>query len=58
MPYAYMSYDGMVYSEQIMKVVSTCQMDVHKFPFDTQRCNISIGSAIHCGEFVSLTVCI
>lgn len=33
-----------------MKVVSTCKMDVHKFPFDTQRCNITIGSAMHCGE--------
>ncbi|XP_077959925.1 uncharacterized protein LOC120819780 [Gasterosteus aculeatus] len=47
-PYMYVSYDGTVSSEEEMKVVSTCKMDVHKFPFDIQRCNISIGSAVHC----------
>ncbi|XP_028990097.2 5-hydroxytryptamine receptor 3A-like isoform X2 [Betta splendens] len=47
-PYYFMSYNGNVYSEQVMKLVSTCQMDLHKFPFDTQRCNITVGSAIHC----------
>ncbi|XP_032359096.1 5-hydroxytryptamine receptor 3A [Etheostoma spectabile] len=46
-PYMYVSYDGTITSEDDMKVVSTCKMDVHKFPFDTQRCNITIGSAIH-----------
>lgn len=49
-PYMFVSYDGTVISEEDMKVVSTCKMDVHKFPFDTQRCNITIGSAIHYGE--------
>ncbi|XP_037320096.2 5-hydroxytryptamine receptor 3A-like [Pungitius pungitius] len=47
-PYMFVSHDGTVSSEEEMKVVSTCEMDVHKFPFDTQRCNISIGSAVHC----------
>ncbi|KAM8837686.1 5-hydroxytryptamine receptor 3A isoform 2-T2 [Spinachia spinachia] len=47
-PYMYVSHDGTVCSEEDMKVVSTCKMDVHKFPFDTQRCTISIGSAVHC----------
>lgn len=53
------TYNGMVISEEDIKVVSTCKMDVHKFPFDTQRCNISIGSAIHSGEggSVCLSVC-
>ncbi|KAE8284220.1 5-hydroxytryptamine receptor 3A [Larimichthys crocea] len=45
--YMSVTYNGMVISEEDIKVVSTCKMDVHKFPFDTQRCNISIGSAIH-----------
>ncbi|XP_039991845.1 5-hydroxytryptamine receptor 3A-like [Xiphias gladius] len=53
-PYMYISYDGVVTSEEDMKVVSTCKMDVHKFPFDTQRCNISIGSAIHCVDEIRL----
>uniref|UniRef100_A0A4W5P4Y4 Si:dkey-49c17.4 n=1 Tax=Hucho hucho TaxID=62062 RepID=A0A4W5P4Y4_9TELE len=46
-PYLYVSHDGIVLIEEEMKVVSTCKMDVHKFPFDTQRCNITFSSAIH-----------
>ncbi|XP_067432646.1 5-hydroxytryptamine receptor 3A-like [Thunnus thynnus] len=53
-PYMYVSYDGTITSEEDMKVVSTCKMDVHKFPFDTQKCNISIGSAIHCVDEIRL----
>ncbi|KAM6899197.1 5-hydroxytryptamine receptor 3A-like [Lycodopsis pacificus] len=53
-PYMYVSYDGTVTYEEDMKVVSTCKMDVHKFPFDTQRCSISVGSAIHCIEEIRL----
>ncbi|XP_068439865.1 5-hydroxytryptamine receptor 3A-like [Clinocottus analis] len=46
-PYIRVSHDGTVFAEEAMKVVSVCKMDVHKFPFDTQSCNISIGSATH-----------
>uniref|UniRef100_A0A3Q3A7C3 Si:dkey-49c17.4 n=1 Tax=Kryptolebias marmoratus TaxID=37003 RepID=A0A3Q3A7C3_KRYMA len=46
-PYLQVSYNGTVSSEDEMRVVSTCKMDVHKFPFDTQECNMTIGSAIH-----------
>ncbi|XP_059180018.1 5-hydroxytryptamine receptor 3A-like [Centropristis striata] len=53
-PYMFVSHDGKVISEEDMKVVSTCKMDVHKFPFDTQRCNITIGSAIHCVDEIRL----
>ncbi|KAI3365102.1 hypothetical protein L3Q82_010212 [Scortum barcoo] len=53
-PYMYVSHDGIISSEEDMKVVSTCKMDVHKFPFDTQRCNITIGSAIHSVEEIRL----
>nr|XP_046234039.1 5-hydroxytryptamine receptor 3A-like [Scatophagus argus] len=53
-PYMYLSNDGTVTSEEDMKVVSTCRMDVHKFPFDTQRCNITIGSAMYCVDQMRL----
>uniref|UniRef100_A0A665VH88 Si:dkey-49c17.4 n=1 Tax=Echeneis naucrates TaxID=173247 RepID=A0A665VH88_ECHNA len=49
-PYMFVSYNGRVTYEDDINVVSTCEMDVHKFPFDTQSCNISIGSAIHTVE--------
>ncbi|TNN52695.1 5-hydroxytryptamine receptor 3A [Liparis tanakae] len=50
----YVTHDGTVVAGEGMKVVSTCEMDVHKFPFDTQSCNISIGSAIHCVDEIRL----
>ncbi|CAG5904243.1 5-hydroxytryptamine receptor 3A-like [Menidia menidia] len=53
-PYMFVSHDGMIYFDEDMKVVSTCKMDVHKFPFDTQECSISIGSAIHCVQEIRL----
>ncbi|XP_035526941.1 5-hydroxytryptamine receptor 3A-like [Morone saxatilis] len=53
-PYVHVSYDGIVTSEEDMRVVSTCKMDVHKFPFDTQRCNITVGSAAHCIDEIRL----
>ncbi|XP_028264063.1 5-hydroxytryptamine receptor 3A-like [Parambassis ranga] len=46
-PYVYIFHDGTVATEQDVKVVSTCKMDVYKFPFDTQSCNISVSSAMH-----------
>lgn len=49
-PYMLVSHNGVVSYDEDMRVVSTCHMDVHKFPFDTQECNISIGSAMYCGE--------
>lgn len=49
-PYMHVSHDGTMVSEEEIRVVSTCKMDVHKFPFDTQRCNITIGSATQHGE--------
>ncbi|KAM9425817.1 5-hydroxytryptamine receptor 3A-like [Pholidichthys leucotaenia] len=53
-PYLYVFSDGTLFSEEDIRIVSTCQMDVYKFPFDTQRCKLSIGSAIHCVEEVRL----
>ena len=49
-PYVFISYDGNVTFEEDLKVVSTCKMDVHKFPFDTQSCNITVMSVLHSGE--------
>uniref|UniRef100_H3CMN6 Uncharacterized protein n=1 Tax=Tetraodon nigroviridis TaxID=99883 RepID=H3CMN6_TETNG len=53
-PYVTVTHDGLVASDQDVKVVSTCKMDVHKFPFDTQSCNITIGSAIYCDKEIRL----
>ncbi|KAJ8002197.1 hypothetical protein DPEC_G00177320 [Dallia pectoralis] len=46
-PYLYVSHDGVISKEDATKVISTCKMDIHKFPFDTQKCSITFSSAIH-----------
>ncbi len=46
-PYLYVFYNGTVYSDESIRVVSTCQMDVHKFPFDTQSCHITVGITMY-----------
>uniref|UniRef100_A0A8C5DDS9 5-hydroxytryptamine receptor 3A-like n=1 Tax=Gouania willdenowi TaxID=441366 RepID=A0A8C5DDS9_GOUWI len=49
-PYLFLYNDGSIFKEEGLRIVSACNMDVHKFPFDTQKCNISIGSTLHCSE--------
>ncbi|XP_040923264.1 5-hydroxytryptamine receptor 3A-like [Toxotes jaculatrix] len=46
-PYMTVHYNGVVSTDEGTKVVSICKMDVHKFPFDTQRCSITVGSEVH-----------
>ncbi|XP_019726241.1 5-hydroxytryptamine receptor 3A-like [Hippocampus comes] len=49
-PYLLVKHDGIVALDQDIRAVSMCMMDVHKFPFDTQRCNITLVSAVHLYE--------
>nr|XP_043870401.1 5-hydroxytryptamine receptor 3A-like [Solea senegalensis] len=44
---------GIIYNHVL---VSTCKMQVFRFPFDTQSCNLTFRSVIHSGEYV--TCCI
>ncbi|XP_077594936.1 5-hydroxytryptamine receptor 3A [Stigmatopora nigra] len=44
--YLHVDYNGTIVMEQNVRAVSMCMLDVYKFPFDTQRCNISLTSAI------------
>ncbi|KAJ8389161.1 hypothetical protein AAFF_G00123670 [Aldrovandia affinis] len=47
MPYLHISHHGMVTLEDGFRVISTCKMDVYKFPFDTQSCDITFISGIY-----------
>uniref|UniRef100_A0A8C6WW62 Si:dkey-49c17.4 n=1 Tax=Neogobius melanostomus TaxID=47308 RepID=A0A8C6WW62_9GOBI len=46
-PFVVAYHNGTVMSEEDMRVVSSCRMCMHKFPFDTQSCSLTVGSAIH-----------
>ncbi|XP_038592496.1 5-hydroxytryptamine receptor 3A-like [Micropterus salmoides] len=46
-PYLLIEYSGLVERLNDMVLVSTCKMQVYKFPFDIQSCNISFKSIVH-----------
>ncbi|KAL2101794.1 hypothetical protein ACEWY4_003555 [Coilia grayii] len=46
-PFVLLKHDGTVVTDGNQKVMSMCAMDVHKFPFDTQKCTLSFSSVIH-----------
>ncbi|XP_036073106.1 5-hydroxytryptamine receptor 3E, partial [Oryzias melastigma] len=47
--------DGTVFYKNDQVIISTCQMHVYKFPFDTQSCNITFKSILHSDEEITLT---
>ncbi|XP_042364141.1 5-hydroxytryptamine receptor 3A-like [Plectropomus leopardus] len=46
-PYLMVTYEGSVVFKKCMVVVSTCRMQVYRFPFDVQSCNLTFKSSIH-----------
>ncbi|XP_074519901.1 5-hydroxytryptamine receptor 3A-like [Halichoeres trimaculatus] len=54
-PYLKVFSDGDMWLREDMVVVSTCRMHVFKFPFDTQKCNLTFKSIIHSDESIKLS---
>uniref|UniRef100_A0A8C3A0I9 Uncharacterized protein n=1 Tax=Cyclopterus lumpus TaxID=8103 RepID=A0A8C3A0I9_CYCLU len=46
-PYSYLFSDGLVIDYQPVKVISSCKLDIYKFPFDIQNCSLSFNSYLH-----------
>ncbi|KAK7895436.1 hypothetical protein WMY93_020761 [Mugilogobius chulae] len=46
-PHLFIYSNGEVEVQNDQVLVSTCRMRVHRFPFDTQSCNLSFKSVIH-----------
>ncbi|XP_053197012.1 5-hydroxytryptamine receptor 3A-like [Scomber japonicus] len=53
-PYLIIFPDGSVTSWSPQVLVSACKMQVHKFPFDMQSCNISFRSITHTDKELNL----
>ncbi|XP_026171886.1 5-hydroxytryptamine receptor 3A-like [Mastacembelus armatus] len=53
-PYLTITHRGNVEFTNDQVLVSTCRMQVYKFPFDTQICNLSFKSIIHSVREMSL----
>ncbi|XP_044125222.1 5-hydroxytryptamine receptor 3A-like [Bufo gargarizans] len=41
--YMQLYYNGTIRRTKTLKVVTTCPLDLYKFPFDTQKCNLTFG---------------
>ncbi|XP_060108086.1 5-hydroxytryptamine receptor 3A-like [Heteronotia binoei] len=46
-PFVSFSYNGDVFAFQVYRLTSSCSLDVHAFPFDEQKCNLTLMSSIH-----------
>ncbi|KAK9530149.1 hypothetical protein VZT92_011672 [Zoarces viviparus] len=46
-PYLLLDWDGEVFLKTNMVVVSSCPMEVYKFPFDVQSCKLTFQSIVH-----------
>ncbi|XP_075693052.1 5-hydroxytryptamine receptor 3A-like isoform X2 [Rhinoderma darwinii] len=46
-PYFFISSDGFITDSKPLRIVSTCNLDIYKFPFDKQICNLTFGSYTH-----------
>ncbi|XP_018427483.1 PREDICTED: 5-hydroxytryptamine receptor 3A-like [Nanorana parkeri] len=45
--YFNITYKGKIINAKPMRIVSTCNLNIYRFPFDTQFCNLSFGPYIH-----------
>ncbi|KAG6936173.1 5-hydroxytryptamine receptor 3A [Chelydra serpentina] len=46
-PFMSLSSDGTINQWKPIRIVSTCSLDIYKFPFDTQKCNLTFGPYVH-----------
>ncbi|XP_071970383.1 5-hydroxytryptamine receptor 3A-like [Engystomops pustulosus] len=46
-PYYSINYNGLMKDSVPLRIVSSCKLNIFKFPFDTQKCNLTFGSYIH-----------
>ncbi|XP_075043658.1 5-hydroxytryptamine receptor 3A-like [Mixophyes fleayi] len=46
-PYLFVYSDGRIIESKPFKVVSSCNLDIFKFPFDKQTCYLTFGSYVH-----------
>ncbi|KAM5137809.1 5-hydroxytryptamine receptor 3A-like isoform 2-T2 [Mantella aurantiaca] len=53
--YMQLYYNGTIRRLKTLKVVTTCPLDLYKFPFDTQKCNLTFGTILNPVTDVLLT---
>ncbi|KAM4614136.1 5-hydroxytryptamine receptor 3A-like [Discoglossus pictus] len=46
-PYCFIYHNGTIVYAVPLRIISSCNLDMYKFPFDTQTCSLSFGSYVH-----------
>ncbi|OCT84395.1 hypothetical protein XELAEV_18022548mg [Xenopus laevis] len=46
-PYCTIQYDGKITLSKPLRIISSCNVNIYKFPFDTQTCYLTVGSYIY-----------
>ncbi|XP_025022310.1 5-hydroxytryptamine receptor 3A-like [Python bivittatus] len=46
-PFVEITSDGFITSAQAHQLTSSCNLDVHMFPFDEQKCSLTLSSSLH-----------
>ncbi|KAL2090126.1 hypothetical protein ACEWY4_014814 [Coilia grayii] len=54
--YVHVSHTGQIKDYMPLEVVSSCSLDIYRFPFDTQNCSYTFNSWIHHSDEIKLTL--
>uniref|UniRef100_H3C345 5-hydroxytryptamine (serotonin) receptor 3A n=1 Tax=Tetraodon nigroviridis TaxID=99883 RepID=H3C345_TETNG len=54
-PYVYLYNTGRVFDDKPIRVVSSCKLGIHSFPFDIQNCTLTFGSYLYFSDHLMLT---
>ncbi|XP_063058148.1 5-hydroxytryptamine receptor 3A-like [Engraulis encrasicolus] len=52
--YAHVTHDGYIKDEMPLEVISSCNLEIFRFPFDTQNCSYTFQSWIHNSHEIKL----
>ncbi|MGH0190777.1 UNVERIFIED_CONTAM: hypothetical protein FKN15_050052 [Acipenser sinensis] len=46
-PYIYVNHTGQIRYDRMLRVLSSCNLEIFNFPFDVQKCSLTFGSYMH-----------
>uniref|UniRef100_A0A8C4RTV1 5-hydroxytryptamine receptor 3A-like n=1 Tax=Erpetoichthys calabaricus TaxID=27687 RepID=A0A8C4RTV1_ERPCA len=49
-PYVYVNHTGQIRYDRMLRVVSSCNLEIFNFPFDVQNCTLTFGSYMHTSD--------
>ncbi|MGH0174044.1 UNVERIFIED_CONTAM: hypothetical protein FKN15_067058 [Acipenser sinensis] len=51
-PYLSLHHDGKVIHDKPLRAVTSCNLDIFYFPFDTHSCILTFGVYLHTGDYI------